>query len=166
MKLSGKKVLPELLIEMAQYSFTRLDGAWFLAVAEKLGIETAWDMDVAAWTRFAYGFGKKVRTSIIPEPVWPDSFLEALQILSEVLKIEGRDVTVENNEIIIRVTDCETQKMIAKAGIADCGIVTVQTYEGIFRGLFGKDATLRVEHRKNLNRGDECCEVVVSNPGV
>ena len=54
------------------------------------------------------------------------------------------------------------QKAIAKAGIADCGIATVHTYEGIVRGLFGKDANVTVKHTKNLNRGDECCEVVVS----
>lgn len=164
MDINEKKISPEQLVDMAQYSFTRLDGAWFLAIAEKLGIDAAWEMDVAAWTRFAYGFGKKVRTDIIPDPVWPDSFLEAMQILSEVLKIEGRNVTVENNKITVRVTDCETQKMIAKAGIADCGIVTVQTYQGIFRGLFGKDKKVLVEHRKNLNRGDDFCEVIVSEP--
>ncbi len=164
MEISGKTVSKELLIEMAQYSFTRLDGAWFIAVAEKYGIEAAWEMDVAAWTRFAYGFGKKIRKEVIPEPVWPGSFIEALNILSKVLKIEGRNITLENDAIIVRVHDCETQKMIARAGIADCGIVTIQTYEGIFRGLFGKDKTLKVEHTKNLNRGDECCEVVVSNP--
>ena len=164
MELSNITVPKDLIIEMAQYSFTRLDGAWFLAVAEKYGVETAWEMDVAAWTRFAYGFGKKVRTTVITEPVWPESFLYALHLLSEVLKIEGRDVTVKDNAIVVRVTDCETQKMIAKAGIADCGIVTIQTYEGIFRGLFGKDKTIQVEHRKNLNRGDDSCEVVVSNP--
>jgi len=166
MEISEKKISNDVLIDMAQYSFTRLDGAWFLAVAEKYGIDTAWEMDVAAWTRFAYGFGKKIRTSIIPDPVWPDSFIEALQILSDVLKIEGRNLTMKHGEITVRVTDCETQKMIAKAGIADCGIVTVQTYQGIFQGLFGKDKTLHVEHRKNLNRGDDCCEVVVRNPGL
>ena len=39
----------EQLLEIAQYSFVRMDGAWFLALAGKLGKETAWEIDVEAW---------------------------------------------------------------------------------------------------------------------
>jgi hypothetical protein len=31
-----------------------------------------------------------------------------------------------------------------------------------FSYVFGKDANVTIKHTKNLNRGDECCEVVVS----
>jgi predicted hydrocarbon binding protein len=152
----------EQLLEIAQYSFVRMDGAWFLALAGKLGKETAWEIDVEAWKQFSYVFGKKIRKDIIPDPVWPESFLHAVEILSKVLKIEGREVSVKSDIITIRVTDCETQKAIAKAGIADCGIVTVQTYQGLMRGLFGKEMDVSVQHTKNLNQGDDCCEVVIS----
>jgi hypothetical protein len=150
------------LLEIAQYSFVRMDGAWFLALAGKLGKETAWEIDVEAWKQFSYVFGKKIRKDVIPHPVWPESFLDAIEILSRVLKIEGREVSVRSDVITIRVTDCETQKAIAKAGIADCGIVTVQTYQGLMRGLFGKEMGVLVRHTKNLNQGDDCCEVVIS----
>jgi hypothetical protein len=150
------------LLEIAQYSFVRMDGAWFLALAGKLGKETAWEIDVEAWKQFSYVFGKKIRKDVIPHPVWPESFLDAIEILSRVLKIEGREVSVRSDVITIRVTDCETQKAIAKAGIADCGIVTVQTYQGLMRGLFGKEVDVSVKHTKNLNQGDDCCEVVIS----
>jgi hypothetical protein len=66
------------------------------------------------------------------------------------------------NTITVQVTDCENQKAIAKAGIADCGIVTVQSYQGLMRGLFGKEMGVLVQHTKNLNQGDDCCEVVIS----
>ncbi|MCM2287294.1 MAG: L-2-amino-thiazoline-4-carboxylic acid hydrolase [Desulfobacula sp.] len=156
------KLSVEQLLDIAQFSFVRMDGAWFMALAGKLGKETAWEMDVDAWTRFSYVFGKKIRKDIIPDPVWPESFLEMLEIFSKVLKIEGREVIVESDTITVRVTDCETQKAIAKAGIADCGIVTVQTYEGMIRGLFGKEMGVSVQHTKNLNQGDGCCEVILS----
>lgn len=149
------------IIAMLQYSFVRLDGAWFLSLAKKHGVETAWDIDVDAWKHFSYLFGKKIRKDHIPEPVWPDSFIEAMEILGKVLKIEGREVILEKDRIIVRVTDCETQKAIAKAGIADCGIVTVYTYQGLARGLFNKEIELDVEHTQNLNQGDPVCEVVV-----
>jgi hypothetical protein len=152
----------EQLLEIAQYSFVRMDGAWFLALAGKLGKETAWEIDVEAWKQFSYVFGKKIRKDVIPNPVWPESFLDTIETLSKVLKIEGREVSVKSNIITIRVTDCETQKAIAKPGIADCGIVTVQTYQGLMRGLFGKEMDVFVRHTKNLNRGDDCCEVVIS----
>ena len=150
------------LLEIAQYSFVRMDGAWFLALAGKFGKETAWEIDIEAWKQFSYVFGKKIRKDVIPHPVWPESFLEAIEILSRVLKIEGREVSVRSDVITIRVTDCETQKAIAKAGVADCGMVTVQTYQGLMRGLFGKEMDVSVQHTKNLNQGDDCCEVVIS----
>jgi hypothetical protein len=152
----------EQLFGIAQYSFVRLDGAWFMALAGKLGKEVAWEMDVEAWKQFSYVFGKNIRKNVIPNPVWPESFLDVLEILSKVLKIEGRRVFVGPNQITVRVTDCENQKAIAKAGIADCGIVTVQTYQGLMRGLFGKEMGVSVQHTKNLNQGDDCCEVVIS----
>jgi len=152
----------EQLFEIAQYSFVRLDGAWFMALAGKLGKEVAWEMDVEAWKQFSYVFGKNIRKNVIPNPVWPESFLDVLEILSKVLKIEGRRVFVGPNQITVQVTDCENQKAIAKAGIADCGIVTVQTYQGLMRGLFGKEMGVSVQHTKNLNQGDDCCEVVIS----
>ena len=108
---------PEQLLEISQYSFVRMDGAWFLALAKKLGKETAWEIDVEAWSQFSYVFGKKIKKDIIPNPVWPESFLDMLDIFSKVLKIEGREVFVESDIIIVRVTDCETQKAIAKAGV-------------------------------------------------
>jgi len=157
MKLSLEQVF-----EIAQYSFVRLDGAWFMALAGKLGKEVAWKIDVEAWKQFSYVFAKNIRRHFIPNPVWPESFLDVLEVLSRILKIEGRKVSVGSNIITVQVTDCENQKAIAKAGIADCGIVTVQTYQGLIRGLFGKEVDVFVEHTKNLNRGDDCCEVVIS----
>jgi hypothetical protein len=76
-----------------------------MALAGKLGKETAWEMDVDAWTRFSYVFGKKIRKDIIPDPVWPESFPEMLEIFFKVLKIEGREFLVESDTITIRVTD-------------------------------------------------------------
>lgn len=152
----------EQLLEVAQHAFVRMDGAWFLALAKKYGIQTAWEMDVEAWKQFSYIFGKNLRNNYILNPVWPESFLDALDIFSKVLNIKGRDVSVEGERIIVRITDCETQKAIAKAGVADCGIVTVQSYKGIISGLFGNDVRVNVEHTKNLNHGDDCCEVIVT----
>ena len=152
----------EQLLEIAQYSLVRLDGAWFLALAKKLGKETAWEMDVEAWKQFSYVFGKKIRKDFIPNPIWPESFLNALAILSKILKIESRKVFIESDIITIQITDCENQKAIAKAGIADCGIATVHTYQGLMKGLFGKEMDVSVKHTKNLNQGDDYCEVVIS----
>lgn len=149
-------------MEIAQHAFTRMDGAWFLALAKKFGIKTAWEMDVEAWKQFSYVFGKNLRKNYIPDPVWPESFLDALDIFSRVLRIEGRKVSMKDGQITVRITDCETQKAIAKAGVADCGIVTVQSYEGIIGGLFDGEVSVHVAHTKNLNHGDDCCEVIIT----
>jgi len=158
------KLSADELLKIAQYAFVRMDGAWFLALAKRQGVQAAWDMDVEAWTHFSYVFGKYLRKNVIPDPVWPDGFLSALEVLGEVLGIAGRSAEVKDGVIVVRVTDCQTQKAIAKAGVADCGIVTVQTYQGLARGLFGEDAAVEAVHTKNLNRGDGVCEVVVRRP--
>jgi hypothetical protein len=158
MKLNNEEML-----KLLQYSFIRLDGAWFLGIAKKYGVDTAWDADVDAWSQFSYLLGKKIRNDHIQEPVWPDSFIEALEIWCKMAKIEGREVTVQGDLIIVRVTNCETQKAISKANVADCGIVTIQFYQGLVKGLFGKEFEIDVEHTKNLNHGDSCCEVVIKH---
>lgn len=156
----------EQLFDISRLALVRLDGAWFLALAEKMGKAAAWDVDVAVWKHFSYVIGKMLRERFFPNPVWPGSFLETLEIFSTVMKIEGRSVTVSGDTITLQVTDCETQKAIAKAGVADCGIATVETYQGLARGLFGKDFRLTVSHTKNLNRGDAYCEVLISRPAA
>lgn len=155
------KLTDQDIISLLQYSFVRLDGAWFLSLAESHGVGTAWDTDVEVWKRFSYLFGKKIRQEHIPEPVWPESFIEIMEIFAKVLKIEGREVTVKSDCLVVQVTDCETQKAIAKANVADCGIATIQTYQGLVRGLFAKEIEIDVEHTKNLNRGDPYCEVII-----
>jgi hypothetical protein len=149
-------------LDLARHSFIRMDGAWFMAIAKKYGIEAAWDMDVEAWKQLSYIMGKYIRTRFINRPDWPDGFVEALGIFTRVINGSGGIVIREGDDIIIRVADCDTQKAIAKAGIADCGIVTLETYKGLARGLFGKDADISVMHTKNLNHGDDCCEVIVN----
>jgi Family of unknown function (DUF6125) len=156
------KNLPnETILNLGRLSVARLDGAWFMAVARKYGIEAAWEMDVEAWRQFSYVMGKNLRKNVITDPIWPGSFLDALEIAMNLLGMRGRSVSMEGNAIIVRVTDCDIQKAIAKAGIADCGIATTETYKGLAHGVFGKETDVTVRHTKNLNHGDDCCEVVI-----
>jgi hypothetical protein len=154
----------EHLAALARLSFARMDGAWFMAVAKKFGVNAAWEMDVEAWKQFSYVMGKHIKKNHFPDPVWPASFLEAMGIFMNILGITNRTVTINDGAIHVRVSDCDIQKGIAKAGIADCGIVTVETYTGMARGLFGKDTDIEVIHAKNLNHGHDCCEVVIRRP--
>ncbi len=149
------------LLEIAGSALVRLDGAWFLTLSEQLGVEEAWRLDVEAWKRFSYTFAKLLRTEVISEPTWPQGYLDALEIFYRVMKVEGRSIAVEGERITVRVTDCETQRAIARAGVADCGIATVETYLGIARGLFGSAFDIEVRHTRNLNHGDDFCEVVI-----
>jgi hypothetical protein len=105
---------------------------------------------------------KKIKKDIIPHPVRPKSFLDALESLRKILKTEGHKLLVESDAVTVWVTDWEIRKAIAKADIADCGIVTIQSYQGLMRGLFGREMGVLVEHTKDLNQGDDCCEVFIS----
>jgi predicted hydrocarbon binding protein len=139
----------EQLLKVAQHAFVRMDGAWFLALTKKFGLETALETDLAAWKQFSYIFGKNLRNHYLPNPVWPDGLLDALDTFCSVLNIQGRNVSVDGGRMVVRITDCETQK----AGVADYGIIA---------GLFGKDIQVNVAHAKNLSHGDDCCEVVIT----
>lgn len=150
------------LLDLLQYSFVRMDGAWFMGMAKKYGIDAAWEMDKAAWNQFSYVLAKKIKSGYLPDPVWPQSFIDCIEIFSRMMKVQGRSVVVEGDSVIIRATDCETQKAIAKAGIADCGIVTVETYMNMIKVIFEDKIEVEVVHTKNLNRGADCCEVVVT----
>lgn len=150
------------LFDLARHAFTRLDGAWFLGAADRLGAAEAWDLDVEAWRRFSYVFGKHLRERFFPDPVWPDSFIEAMGLLSQILMIGERQVDLRGDEIIVRAADCEMRRMILKAGVAECGIATRHTYRGVAAGLFGKDREFVVEHLKNPDRGDDTCEVRIA----
>jgi hypothetical protein len=149
------------LFEIAQTALVRMDGAWFIAVASEFGIDAAWKADVAAWSQLSYVMGKNMRRTISAEPRWPEDFINVLEALFTIMKMNGRSITVNGENITVSVTDCEAQKAIAKAGIADCGIVTMVTYRCLARGLFGKDFEINTSHTKNLNHGDGCCEVVL-----
>ncbi|HNW29306.1 MAG TPA: DUF6125 family protein [Spirochaetota bacterium] len=63
---------------LSQVSFARMDGAWFMAVAKKFGIDAAWEMDVEAWKQFSYVMGKHIRKKHDTEPRWPSSFLSIM----------------------------------------------------------------------------------------
>ena len=149
------------LFQLAQIALVRMDGAWFMTVADQFGKEAAWKIDVAVWSQFSYVLGKHMRGKIQGAPKWPDDFINALNAVFTIMKTDGRDITVNGELMTVRVTDCETQKAIAKAGIADCGIATSETYKGLARGLFGKNFEVTVSHVKNINRGDDCCEIVL-----
>jgi hypothetical protein len=46
------------LFELAQTALVRMDGAWFIAVANQFGKDAAWETDVAAWSQLSYVLGK------------------------------------------------------------------------------------------------------------
>ena len=66
---------------------------------------------------------------------------------------------IMNTKMMFKFTDPSMKKNIMGEKTMD--LSRAQLLE-IVRGLFGKDANVTVKHTKNLNRGDECCEVVVS----
>lgn len=155
------KLKTETILSICQHGFIRLDGAWFIAVAEKFGIATAWEMDIAAWKQFSYGFGKNLKIKYIPEPQWPESFFDAAELLYKILNVKGRMFTVKNDEIIMRASECEIQKAVAAAGIADCGILTQIVLQHLAKGLFGKEINFTVEQLKKMPDGDPYCEALI-----
>lgn len=154
---------PKTLLELARYAFLRLDGAWFMASAEKCGVETATDLDVKAWEIFSERLAKRIVSKL-------DLKGEFCQILPIVLGVQSTLMNTKselkcygNDRAVLRVTDCEVWKMVSKVWTretAPCYKVTQTSIKGMLKGAFpGTDFI--INHNKKIPLGDQCCEIEI-----
>jgi hypothetical protein len=152
-----------LLLNLAKYSFLRLDGAWFLAVSERFGVEIATELDVRAWETFSERLGKKIIATLnLGEDV--------AEILPQVVKLQNRLMSMQSEvtvlgpgHLILRVPECEVWKMVSKvwdSETAPCYKVTQASIRGLLRGAF-PDLEFEITQNQLIPKGDPCCEVEI-----
>jgi len=156
--------------EVVRYAISRLDGAWFRAVAEKYGIPEAADLDVKVWEDFNERLARKIKKALKLEGKGIEFLRDAIPKISEVggellgFKIE---TIFAENKIISRMSQCELWENIRKAGFdkfAEAGLLCSRVHVAGYRGLFkgaSPDLKFKFTHSKRIPDGDPYCEMII-----
>jgi hypothetical protein len=151
------------LLELARYAFLRLDGAWFLASANKYGAQQATELDVKAWEIFAERLAKRIVSKLNLKGEFCEVLPQVISVENTLMNMKSDVRCYDKNRAIITITDCEVWKMVSKVWTretAPCYKVTQTSITGMLRGAFpGVEFT--INHNKKIPMGDPCCEVEI-----
>jgi len=156
--------------EVVKYAITRLDGAWFRAVAEKYGIPEAVDFDAKVMEDWMERIARKMKKILKLEGKGIESIHE---ITSKGAKVWGElagfkiETIIAEDKVISRITHCEFWENIKKAGFAKfaeagemCARSHIAGYRGFFKGVF-PDVKFEFTHSKRIPDGDPSCELII-----
>jgi hypothetical protein len=154
----------EELLELMRYSFLRLDGAWFMASAEKLGLETATELDMKAWEMFSERLGKKIASMINLKGKFSQALSKLMKVHHILMNMNSEIEILSDNKMIHRVLDCEVWKMAQKVWNqkeVPCHKVTLASITGLLKGAFPEKEFI-LNFNKKIPLGDPYCEIEIS----
>ena len=154
----------EELLELMRYSFLRLDGAWFMASVEKLGLEIATELDVKAWEMFSERLGKKIASMTNLEGDLSKTLPKLMKIQHTLLNMNSEIEVINESKMIHRVLECEIWRMVQKVWNTDaipCHKVTLASINGLLKGAFPEKEFI-LKFKKKIPLGDPCCEIEIS----
>ncbi|UCC19649.1 MAG: hypothetical protein JSV62_16365 [Promethearchaeota archaeon] len=152
------------LLKLMRYSFLRLDGAWFMASAEKLGLETATELDVKAWEMFSERLGKKIASLTNLKDGFSQTLPKLMKIHHMLMNMNSEIEVINESKMVHRVLDCEVWRMAQKVWPQDaipCHKVTLASIRGLLKGAFPEKEFI-LKHNKKIPLGDPCCEIEIS----
>ena len=153
----------QILLDLARYACLRLDGAWFIASAEKLGVETATDLDTRAWEMFSERLARKIVSRMDLHGDFSKVLPKLVETQNILLNMHGEITCYGENRAIIEVRDCEVWKMVSKVWTreaAPCHKVTQASVRGMLKGAF-PESEFVIKQNKRIPLGDPCCEVEI-----
>jgi hypothetical protein len=154
----------EELLELMRYAFLRLDGAWFIASVEKLGLDTATELDIKSWEMFSERLGKKIASITNLEGDLSQTLPKLMKIQQALLNMNSEFKVINENKMIHRVLDCEVWRMVQKVWNQDeihCHKVTLASIKGLLKGAFPERA-FNLKFNKKIPLGDPYCEIEIS----
>ena len=154
----------EELLELMRFSFLRLDGAWFIASVEKLGLETATELDINAWEMFSERLGKKIASITNLKGDFSETLPKLMKIQHILMNMNSEIEVINESKMIHRVLECEVWKMVQKVWSKDaipCHKVTLASIRGLLKGAFPEKEFI-LKHKKKIPLGDPCCEIEIS----
>ena len=154
----------EALLELMRYAFLRLDGAWFMASVEKIGLETATELDVKAWELFSERLGKKIASITNLKGDLAQTLPKLMKIQHTLMNMNSEIVVINESKPVHRVLDCEVWRMVQKVWNQDeipCHKVTLASIKGLLKGAFPQKEFI-LEFKKKIPLGDPYCEIEIS----
>jgi hypothetical protein len=152
------------LLDLAIYAFLRLDGAWFLASAEKFDVEAATELDVKAWEAFSERLGRRIATTLHLQGDFHAEVPTVMKIQNKIMNMKAEITSVSENQVIFRILECEVWKMVSKkwtSETAPCYKVTQASIRGLLKGAF-PNLKFEIVQKQLIPKGDPCCEVVIT----
>jgi hypothetical protein len=161
--LRSQDISTDDLLELAQYAFLRLDGAWFLASANKYGVENATELDAKAWDIFEERLAKRIVSKLALKGEFCEVLPQVMSVQNKLMNMKSVVKCYGEDKAVVTITDCEIWKMVSKVWTretAPCYKVTETSIRGTLRGAFpGVEFT--INHVKKIPMGDPCCEVEI-----
>lgn len=120
-------------LEDAAKNWLAHDGLWFQAVEERFGLESAIQMDAAAWERFTVIEAHRImRRYAIPENGGLAALEEALAYRLYARINEQKTTWVNERALRFEMVDCRVQSARKRKGLADfpCKTVGLVEYAG------------------------------------
>ncbi|MEX2683935.1 MAG: DUF6125 family protein [Candidatus Sigynarchaeota archaeon] len=154
----------DILLDLAIYAFLRLDGAWFLASAEKYGVDAATELDIKAWELFSERLGKRIAATFKLRGEFPNDLPLVMKVQNTVMNVKAELIIDGNDKAIFRTIDCEVWKMVSKkwtSETAPCYKVTKASISGLLRGAF-PGMKFEIVQKQLIPKGDPCCEVEIT----
>ena len=154
----------EQLLDLMRYSFLRLDGAWFIASVEKLGLETATELDVKAWEMFSERLGKKIASITSLKGDISQTLPKLMRIQHTLMNMNSEIDVINERKMIHRVLDCEVWRMVQKVWNhheIPCHKVTLASIKGLLKGAF-PERKFVLKFNKKIPLGDPYCEIEIS----
>lgn len=114
------------------------DGLWFQAVDQKYGMETAIDIDRAAWENFTVVEAKRIMARLGLEPGGGiPALVECLKHRLYARLNLQESIEVSDTRAVFRMVDCRVQSARKRKGLPDfpCKSVGVVEYAGFARTI-------------------------------
>ena len=145
------------IIEYFHRCYKAVDGLWFMKVEEKIGFDSALDLDHEVWKVMP-----KIQARMIKSMLKLNNGSDALfRGLTAKLELEGFKFKAEKNKNGFRITieDCPWHNLMIKSGREELsgivGSAICGTEYQIWVSEFGESMHFRLESQKCKN--SECC---------
>ena len=150
------------LTRLIKSALTAIDGLWFLAVEEKLGFDTAFEIDLNVWKRYGPIITKRIQKAYSIEDNSLESFLQILKITCSIDGTQFKILKQSPHEILLHITYCpwfENLKRSNREKLVRCDVVDKEIFPGWAQSFNPK---IKFEMTKSLPNGDAVCEWLIS----
>lgn len=133
----SKEELIEIIVDDAK-NWLAHDGLWFQAVEQKFGIDTAIEIDTAAWEKFTVVEAKRIMARLgMEQGGGIPALVECLKhrLYARLNLQESLEIT--DTRVVFRMIDCRVQSARKRKGLPDfpCKSVGLVEYAGFARTI-------------------------------